>query len=385
LLEYVHCDLCGQDDGSELHCGSERGWTPNRPLADGSAPAHCTTHLFAASDYVTGEWFDVVRCNQCGLVYTNPRPTREGMPRYYPPEYHAHHKDLLRRSVEALIRQVRYRRNREVLCWLPSDRPGRVLDIGCGQGWQLYDLRARGAEVVGTELSEDAARFARQELGLDVRVGLLEDVRNGMQWGSLPSPGFAAQSFDLIMAWHALEHLPSPRRTLTEAHRLLRPGGHLLIAVPNFDSLQARIAGQHWFHLDVPRHVYHFSRHTLVALLEDVGFRVVDIGFHAATIDVCGLTQSLLNLCGLAPNLLYGYVRYKVPREETIGPSRLMWNLAVSLVLLPAAAAVGVAVAGLGRWLGQGASLQVVATVCGSPPPALTHRTSEKKKSITIP
>ena len=281
------------------------------------------------------------------------------MPRYYPPEYHAHHKDLLRRSVEGLIRQVRYRRNREMLPWLPRDRPARVLDIGCGQGWQLYDLRARGAEVVGTELSEEAARFARQELGLDVRVGLLEDVRNGRQRDSLPSPGFAPESFDLIMAWHSLEHLPSPRRTLTEAHRLLREDGHLVVVVPNFGSLEARVAGRRWFHLDVPRHLYHFSQDTLVRLLRSVGFQIVGTGFRTFAFDACGLTQTLLNLSGLPPNFLYGLLRYGL---GTAGSSRLAWNLAASLALLPAAAALGVMGAGAGQWLDQGASLQVVAT-----------------------
>lgn len=321
-LEYVLCDLCGQDD---------------------------TVHLFTASDYVTGERFPVVRCNQCGLVYTNPRPTQEAVPRYYPTEYHSGRSDPLRRRVEGLIRQVRYWRNREVLRWLPADRSGRVLDIGCGRGWQLHDLQARGVEVVGTELSEDAARFARQDLGLDVRTGLLETC------------GFAPESFDLVMAWHSLEHLSSPRRTLTEAHRLLRKDGYLLVVVPNFSSLQACIAGRHWFHLDVPRHLYHFSEDTLVRLLADAGFQVVSTDFCAPALDACGLAQSLLNLSGLAPNFLYGLVRYRAGPAKSMRLPRLMWNLAANLVLLPAAAAIGVVGTVLGVWLGQGASLQVVA------------------------
>jgi SAM-dependent methyltransferase len=125
----------------------------------------------------------------------------------------------------------------------------------------LLALREAGWDPRGVELSELAAARARAS-GLDVRHGDLLEA------------GFPAESVDAVRFWHVLEHVRSPRAQLTEARRLLRPGGSLTIGVPNFASLLARTLRSGSFYLDVPRHLWHFERQTLARLVTECGFEV---------------------------------------------------------------------------------------------------------------
>jgi 2-polyprenyl-3-methyl-5-hydroxy-6-metoxy-1,4-benzoquinol methylase len=107
-------------------------------------------------------------------------------------------------------------------------RPGRALDLGAGFGDFLAELRTRGWQVTGTEVSEDAVARAGKR-GIELQLGQPEELK------------FPAESFDLVTMWHVLEHLPFPGHTLDECARLLRPGGVVVVAVPN-DSLFPRLA-----------------------------------------------------------------------------------------------------------------------------------------------
>jgi len=92
-----------------------------------------------------------------------------------------------------------------------------------------------------------------------------------------------------------LEHLLDPRATLEAAHRILKPGGRLIVAVPNFSSLQSRWTGDAWFHLDLPRHLYHFPLDALQAILADTGY-TVDAAYHfSLRQNPFGWIQSVLN------------------------------------------------------------------------------------------
>lgn len=154
-------------------------------------------------------------------------------------------------------------------------QPGRVLDVGCGNGEMLRALRRLGWDVVGIERTEATAGPARR-LELEVHAGGLEACR------------LAASSFDLIILWHVLEHLSDPHAALGELARLLRPAGRVVVAVPNVASWQARLAGPEWYHLDVPRHLYHFDRRTLTHLLARAGLRVERVARVDPAYDVRG-------------------------------------------------------------------------------------------------
>jgi SAM-dependent methyltransferase len=143
------------------------------------------------------------------------------------------------------------------------DVPGRALDLGAGNGTDLAWLASRGWEPWGVEPDAEAATEAGKRLGRGAdRVFV----------GQAEGASFAEESFDLILMMHVIEHLHEPRAVLEAAHRWLRPGGRIVIRCPNFDSLERRIFGRQWRGLDLPRHLFHFSRPTLEAMLQAVGY-----------------------------------------------------------------------------------------------------------------
>ncbi|MBA3414964.1 MAG: class I SAM-dependent methyltransferase, partial [Chloroflexia bacterium] len=153
-------------------------------------------------------------------------------------------------------------------------KPGRVLDIGCGNGDFLRFLKRRGWEVAGTDFSAEAAALARAK-GIPVHRG------------DLASAAFPDRAFDVVTLWHVVEHLPHPHRELDEVERILRDDGLLVIEVPNSDCPTRRLCGTAWRQLDVPRHLQHFTPETLAAMLARSGFAVVRRqDFHAIDFDL---------------------------------------------------------------------------------------------------
>jgi SAM-dependent methyltransferase len=154
------------------------------------------------------------------------------------------------------------------------------LEIGCGDGHLLAALQALGWRVLGIERSADAAMEA-QRRGVGACVA---DPTN---------LGLPAASSDLVIFWHVLEHLDDPHGALREARRLLRDGGRLVVAAPNLASWQARLLGSRWYHLDVPRHLFHFTPQTLERLLLETGFQPVAWSFHQPAYELRGWFEAL--------------------------------------------------------------------------------------------
>ncbi len=302
--------------------------------------------LFPARDYISGESFEIRKCGVCGLTITWPRPADVGP--YYPAGYYGEGKRYpapLQRFLDGLY-AARARR----LEAASTRRPGRALDIGCGQGLLLAQLRRRGWEVTGTELSERSAHFARNVLGLDVRVGDVTTL-------NLPS-----ESFDLVILWHVLEHVPNPLALLREAARLLRPGGTLLVAVPNFGSPEAQFGHAAWFHLDVPRHLNHFDLPVLKSLLEDAGLDIVKTGYFSPEYDVFSAVQTVLNRLGMRPNLLYNLLRSGGARPlSAVKSSGAAGEYVATLLMAPLLGALSLIWVPLAAMTGQGATLTVYA------------------------
>jgi SAM-dependent methyltransferase len=137
-----------------------------------------------------------------------------------------------------------------------------VLDFGCGDGSFLEWMHQRGWQVTGLDASLPGVQRIRKELGLEAHCG------------TLPNPDLESAGYDLITMWHSLEHVHQPFEVLREAHRLLAPGGKLLVAAPNIDSLPFRWFGHVWKGLNLPRHLTHFTPWTLYLMLHRAGFRV---------------------------------------------------------------------------------------------------------------
>ena len=230
---------------------------------------------------VTGEGpFEVLECRDCQLGVTQPRMSDEQLAHFYTGKYYEafcewdgqhHGSPLVRARAEWRRWSARRRAGHPPFAPLPVSPPGRVLDVGCGDGRLLATFAARGWEAVGLDPSETAVEAVRRR-GLAAHQGTLDDH----PW----EPG----SFRVVLFQHALEHIPDPMASLAEAARLLEPGGVLIVAVPNWASWQRRLFGARWSHLELPRHQQHFSPTALRLAADSVGLRPVHIGTESNVI-----------------------------------------------------------------------------------------------------
>jgi SAM-dependent methyltransferase len=157
-------------------------------------------------------------------------------------------------------------------------------------------------------------------------------------------------SYDAVVLWHVAEHLHDPAATLRDVAALLRPGGVLMIAVPNFGSPEARVGKAWWFHLDVPRHLFHFTPATLRNLLVAASLQPRETVRLAPEYDIFSFVQTAENRTGLPPNLLYDVLRRREARLSHQGVRSWRSVAAVAyaipltvaaLVWAPLAAALG--------------------------------------------
>jgi len=174
----------------------------------------------------------------------------------------------------------------EVSCLTLFQRPGKVLEVGFGDGSFLEAMAKRGWTSHGIDISDEAVGLASKRANLHVRKGELLEC------------GFEDSFFDLVVMRHVLEHLENPDETLVEVSRILRPGGIAFIVVPNIDSIESRIAGEKWFHLDPPYHLTHYSPETIRNTLTEAGFENIKIS-HMTLEYRQTLTYSILSRIGL--------------------------------------------------------------------------------------
>jgi 2-polyprenyl-3-methyl-5-hydroxy-6-metoxy-1,4-benzoquinol methylase len=252
------CWLCGSE-GTYLHQG-------------------LTDAVFSAP----GRW-NVRRCGNpgCGLVWLDPRPRKEDIGKAYS-DYYTHGqkaesappRDLASRLLRGIHRWTRESIGRwsgftsELLkresLYLGDRRPGRFLDIGCGDGRLMLAHQKLGWETAGIEPDSKAGERARAA-GLDVYVGEIQ------------SASFPEGSFDVVLLSHVIEHVYDPISLLGYCHRMLRPGGKLVCITPNVESMAHKRFGRFWRGLEVPRHLLLFSRRTLEECARRSGFQTFKV------------------------------------------------------------------------------------------------------------
>ncbi len=269
-------------------------------------------HLTAVGDPRSREEFAIDVCSVCGLGHTLPQP--EQLARYYGQEYYGNRHSFT--ASYCARRRVRFVRK-----VTEATAHRSLLDVGCGDGAFLLEAKRSGWDVIGTEVEPKGARSS----GLRVFEALEESA--------------ALAPFDCVTLWHSLEHLKDPLQALRTIRGMLRPKGMVLIAVPDFGGFQARLFGRRWFHLDVPRHLYHFSKAALVSILRSAGLEVTRTWHQEIELEVMGWAQSALNSIMPAPNVFFERLRgarLPIPgaRGQPVAPAELALNLVLGTALL---------------------------------------------------
>ena len=201
----------------------------------------------------------IVTCGDCRLQFADPLTSEAA---------EAALEKLGEAFVETYIREepsyrAYFRRKASDLLKVMSQ--GRLLDVGCATGVFLDEARRAGFQGTGLDLMPSAVDYARNRLGVDVRLGLLKEMR------------FAGEQFDVVTLFQIIEHVADPVGLVTEAARVLKPGGILVVTTPDRHGLFSRVLGRRWFEYYNEEHLTYFNDQSLRRLLADARFTVLSL------------------------------------------------------------------------------------------------------------
>lgn len=214
-------------------------------------------HLELKDLFLTQEQFKILECKDCGLLYTTPRPNKEEIGKYYKSdEYYSHleNKEGFIPKVYEKVKSINLKNKYHIAA--EETTKGKILDIGCGVGDFLHTMEQQGWDCTGVEPSEDAKAIARKRIKAQL---LSSEEQENLSEGS----------FDVITMWHVLEHVDALRWQIQQLYRLCKPGGRIVIALPNYKSYDGQYYKAEWAAYDVPRHLNHFDQKTLINLFEE--------------------------------------------------------------------------------------------------------------------
>ena len=292
-------------------------------LCHGKEASHC----FSAFDFDRSvEQFELVKCRACGLAITQPVPDISSMNSYYPGAYYGSGKKKFSSVIELLTvlgNKLRARKIlKEIALARSDDGASKVLDIGCGRANLLRSLKDAGCECYGIERTRYSDDSHSDEI----------EIFKGSIAERVYSDGF----FDAVIIWHVLEHLHDPIETLDDVARITKKGGLIGIAVPNFSSFQSSLFKADWFHLDLPRHLYHFGTENLSRVLEQRGYAISSVSTSSLEQNLFGFIQSLMNKLKFLgkPNEFYQLLKKRSGTGQTL--ELVLW-LIIAMLILPLA------------------------------------------------
>ena len=277
--------------------------------------------LFLARDkkIQSKEIFRVVKCKKCGLIFLNPQPSFKELEEHYPKEYYSLGRIQDTNSMKTRLKLFLYkvysdpmRKNwaRKIifspflpyLRGAPIIKGAKLLDVGCGSGQFIYEMKKFGLEVYGVEPGDFDEKSA-EEFGLNIKKK------------DLLSAKYPRESFDIVTMSHVLEHTSDPSENLKEVYKVLRKGGLFIVRVPNYNSLSFSLFGKNWYGLDIPRHLYNFSDKILIKRLESEGFRIKRIAYDSRPYQFSSSIKQMLHLSNISfkiMNLLFLPLTYAV-------------------------------------------------------------------------
>jgi 2-polyprenyl-3-methyl-5-hydroxy-6-metoxy-1,4-benzoquinol methylase len=229
LEHLVQCDLCG-------------------------APRERSRPLFPK------QGLPVNRCEVCGVIYVNPRLRQDLLWQRYSQNYFQNEYLPAYGQYDEEHNYAIYKGHlQELERYVPR---GRLFEFGSATGFFLAAARRGGWEVAGNELSSFAANYARQHLDIPITPGRAEDMQ------------LQPASFDAVVLWETIEHVQSPRRVLSKAAEILRPGGVLALSTPNIQSISFSLLRDRWWVVAPREHIFYFAPKTIAYLLNRVGLKV---------------------------------------------------------------------------------------------------------------
>ena len=224
--------------------------------------------VLTTKDYsVSRKSFSIWECTDCTLRFTQDIPDINSIGKYYKSENYISHTDTSQGLINRLYKIVRkrtLRQKRKLICKIAAKEKGTLLDVGSGTGAFVNEMKQNGWDVTGLEPDEDARRVAKVVLGCELKA--IDELFH------LPE-----NAFDVITLWHVLEHVHDLHGYLQQFKKLLKPGGRLVVAVPNYTSFDASVYKEFWAAYDVPRHLYHFTPKTMQWLMKERGLKIVAV------------------------------------------------------------------------------------------------------------
>jgi len=280
LVEYRNCPNCGKNDFDVLFESN---------IEEGDLQGGIDTVYMLPG----GKYGRHVKCRECHLVYVNPIEKASRINGNY---------SEMKNSDVSIVRANRLRATKAQVKLIRKYKSNmKLLDVGCGEGFFLFNASKAGYITRGVELSQDAAKYAKREFGLDVEVGLFEEMQ------------FPENHFDVVTLWVVLEHVPYPLATLKETCRILKPGGMLAVSTPNIGGMLAKILRRRWW--EIRRvHINQFTTGTLMDIVQNAGFKNVSSVCYRESISLLYLSIPMLKYLKI-----YGKVKTFRFSESTLG------------------------------------------------------------------
>jgi len=234
------------------------------PICDRKAIAY----VHDSVDYtVSKKKFSIWECHNCYLRFTQDVPSQDEIGRYYKAEAYVSHTDSKKGLINNLyhkVRNITLKSKRKLVQQETKLSKGNILDVGCGTGAFLNEMKTAGWNITGLEPDKKASKNAEKLYKIKT-----QDPEELFQ---LPK-----KSYDVITMWHVLEHVHQLHEYIKTLHDLINDNGRIFIAVPNYTSYDASHYEEHWAAYDVPRHLYHFSPQSMEVLLNQHGLKLKSI------------------------------------------------------------------------------------------------------------
>lgn len=259
MLKKVNCNLCNKNDFKIIHKSTIKSFRNSRPG-------------YACTNEGHGEYYQIVKCGNCGLYYSSPRPDSAELKKGYSEAEDTVYKDELNGRIKTFRRSLKNISHYK--------QRGELLDVGCSLGVFLSEAKAQGWQIHGIDPSKWSVEQCGKLFNIKIRQGTYMDLAH------------FKKKFDVITMWDVLEHLDNPLNALIQCKNALKDDGLLVFSTVDFGSIYARILGRNWPWL-MKMHIYYFDKHTIKEYIEKAGLKLVRLSAYRHTVSINYLLYKL--------------------------------------------------------------------------------------------